>query len=174
MCVSQVSDFGLTKFREEFKRTDNKELQGSVHWTAPEILNEVMDADLMEADVYSFGIILWELCTRQQPYMGMRYTNTSERLTYSQPLAADSSLCNYSSAAAVAVAVIRDNMRPPLPDDDPTIPAEFIELVRTCWHSDPTFRPSFLVRARSFSPLATIRTAQAISLVSVGVVCVCV
>jgi hypothetical protein len=61
-------------------------------------------------------------------------------------------------------------MRPPLPDDDPTIPAEFIELVRTCWHSDPTFRPSFLVR--SFSPLATIRTAQAISLVSVGV-CVC-
>jgi serine/threonine protein kinase len=82
-----VSDFGLTKFREEFKRTDNKELQGSVHWTAPEILNEVMDADLMEADVYSFGIILWELCTRQQPYMGMRYTNTSER---------DSSLRNRS------------------------------------------------------------------------------
>jgi hypothetical protein len=47
-------------------------------------------------------------------------------------------------ATQVAVAVIRDNLQPPLPDDDPTIPAEFTELVRTCWHSDPTFHPSFL------------------------------
>lgn len=68
-----MSDFGLTKFKEEMKRGGAKEVQGSVHWTAPEILNEAMDIDYMLADVYSFGIILWELSTRQQPYMGMRY-----------------------------------------------------------------------------------------------------
>ena len=72
----KVSDFGLTKFREELKRGNAKEIQGSVHWTAPEILNEAMDIDFMVADVYSFGIILWELMTRQQPYMGMRYAPT--------------------------------------------------------------------------------------------------
>jgi serine/threonine protein kinase len=69
----KVSDFGLTKFREELKRGNAKEIQGSVHWTAPEILNEAIDIDYMLADIYSFGIILWELSTRQQPYMGMRY-----------------------------------------------------------------------------------------------------
>ena len=69
----KVSDFGLTKFKEEMNRTTAKEIQGSVHWTAPEILNEAMDIDFMVADIYSFGIILWELMTRQQPYMGMRY-----------------------------------------------------------------------------------------------------
>ncbi len=29
----KVSDFGLTKFREDLKRNGNKDIQGSVHWT---------------------------------------------------------------------------------------------------------------------------------------------
>jgi serine/threonine protein kinase len=67
-----VSDFGLTKFKEEIKTGGGKDVAGSVHWTAPEVLNEAPDADLILADVYSFGIIMWELLTRQEPYLGMR------------------------------------------------------------------------------------------------------
>jgi hypothetical protein len=53
---TQVSDFGLTKFNEEVKRSDKGgNVQGSIHWTAPEILNESADVDFILADVYSFG-----------------------------------------------------------------------------------------------------------------------
>jgi len=63
----QVSNFGLTKVKEDIKHTNEKEGQGSVHWTALEILNKVLEVDDVKTDVYAFGIILWE-----QPYMGMR------------------------------------------------------------------------------------------------------
>ncbi len=51
----KVSDFGLTKFREEVQKATVHEAQGSIHWTAPEVLNETVDLDYTLADVYSFG-----------------------------------------------------------------------------------------------------------------------
>jgi len=66
----QVSDFGLTLSKEHLSDR-RKQLEGSIHWMAPEILNESFDINYMLTDVYSFGIILWELMTREQPYAGM-------------------------------------------------------------------------------------------------------
>ena len=115
----QVSDFGLTKFKSDVKRGADNQGNGTVHWTAPEVLNESQDVDHVLADVYSFGIILWELLTREQPHPGM-------------------------SPAAVAVAVIRNGLRPAIPQDVSEEASEFVELMKTCWHEAPPIRPTFL------------------------------
>jgi hypothetical protein len=72
---------------------------------------------------------LWELLTRLQPYGGM-------------------------SPAAIAVSVIRDNLRPPLPEEGEKeadgASHEYRELLTNCWHQDPTVRPTFLVPHPTF------------------------
>lgn len=69
----KVSDFGLTQFKEQLKKEgeDGGDRPASIQWTAPEVLNESPNINFEAADVYSFGIILWEVLTRMEPFTGM-------------------------------------------------------------------------------------------------------
>jgi class 3 adenylate cyclase len=59
----------------------------------------------------------------------------------------------------VAVAVIRDNLRPRIPDDL-EMPHEYSELMTGCWHPDPAIRPTFLEVMTRLSAIAGDHTSM--------------
>lgn len=83
---------------------------------APEVI-ENKDYTL-KADVYSFGIMVWEICTRKIPYHGKKQCE-------------------------ITIDVISKKIRP----DESLIPRETTpglhDLMKFCWHNDPDERPNF-------------------------------
>ncbi|CAK4624424.1 unnamed protein product [Aphanomyces euteiches] len=90
---------------------------GTVCWAAPEVLSdEDQTRYSLKVDVYSFGIICWQLITGKQPFSDIP-----------------------GSVLAVEEAVL-EGTRPPIPDD---CPVHFAKLMRRAWHPKPDRRPSF-------------------------------
>ncbi|KAL4367867.1 hypothetical protein GQ457_05G012020 [Hibiscus cannabinus] len=109
--VVKVADFGVARVQAHSGVMTAE--TGTYRWMAPEVI-EHKPYD-HKADVFSFGIALWELLTGELPY---------SLLT---PLQA-------------AVGVVQKNLRPSIPKN--THP-RLGELLERCWQQDPTQRPNF-------------------------------
>jgi serine/threonine protein kinase len=110
---AKISDFGLSRFKAAAPSTLYTAQCGTFHWMAPEVIKGHRYTE--KADVYSFGINLWELLTRSTPFEGL------------QPV-------------QVGIAVLRDGARPPIP---PGAPPDYAALIQDCWQTEPEARPSF-------------------------------
>jgi serine/threonine-protein kinase len=91
----KVTDFGLA--RELSASTDTGSLVGTVAYLAPEVIRRGKAET--PSDVYSFGIMLFEMLTGQQPFRGddaiqIAFMHTSERVASAKTLnpKADNSL----------------------------------------------------------------------------------
>eukprot|EP00164_Ancoracysta_twista_P002874 GFYU01003828.1.p1 GENE.GFYU01003828.1~~GFYU01003828.1.p1 ORF type:complete len:1602 (+),score=333.76 GFYU01003828.1:601-4806(+) len=120
----KVGDFGLSRV---FETEQTMTVVGTPAWAAPEVLRHQHYTE--KADVYSFGIVMWEMMTHADPFPGM-------------------------SSAQVIMAVIEKKMRPEIL---PFFPEPMSTLMTECWDEDPKMRPTFsnaLERLTAMQPAA--------------------
>lgn len=107
----KVADFGVARVKAQSGVMTAE--TGTYRWMAPEVI-EHKPYD-HKADVFSFGILMWELLTGKIPY------------EYLTPLQA-------------AVGVVQKGLRPTIPKHTH---ARLSELLQKCWQQDPAQRPDF-------------------------------
>lgn len=65
----KISDFGLSCVLDLSGSHDLTAETGTYRWMAPEVIRH--EPYSTKADVYSFGIVLWEMITKDQPFRGL-------------------------------------------------------------------------------------------------------
>ncbi len=76
LCMSQVADFGLSRVCDE-AQIETK-TYGTVTHMPPELL---LDGNLSKsADVYAYGVLLFELFTAERPWNGLRHAEVLHKV----------------------------------------------------------------------------------------------
>jgi serine/threonine protein kinase len=90
--------------------------QGTLAWSAPELLSSTNTSRYsVKVDVYSFGMVLWELWERRLPFSDM-------------------------TSRFDIIDAIREGKRPDISDN---CPAAYRALMQRCWQAEPSRRPTF-------------------------------
>ncbi|XP_047939835.1 uncharacterized protein LOC125187316 [Salvia hispanica] len=122
--VCKIGDLGLSKVKQHTLVSGG--VRGTLPWMAPELLSGKSHMVTEKIDVYSFGIVMWELLTGDEPYTDMH-------------------------CASIIGGIVNNTLRPQTPTwCDP----EWKLLMETCWGSEPAERPSFSEIAQKLRNMA--------------------
>ncbi|KAH9693592.1 serine/threonine-protein kinase STY46 [Citrus sinensis] len=123
--VVKVADFGVARVQAQYGVMTAE--TGTYRWMAPEVIEH--QPYNHRADVFSFGIVLWELVTGKVMLPNKFSVRKEEQLPYDDltPLQA-------------AVGVVQKGLRPTIPVHTHPI---LVDLLERCWQRDPSLRPDF-------------------------------
>ncbi|KAL3824565.1 hypothetical protein ACJIZ3_020594 [Penstemon smallii] len=122
--ICKVGDLGLSKVKCQTLISGG--VRGTLPWMAPELLNGSSSLVSEKVDVFSFGIVMWELLTGEEPYADLHY-------------------------GAIIGGIVNNTLRPPVPETcDPVWRA----LMERCWASEPSERPKFTDIANELRAMA--------------------
>jgi len=107
----KITSFGLCRTKDRLKQTSYFP-GGFDRWTAPEVYDG--ETYIEAADVFSFGVILYEIAMRKLPFP--------------------------ETPAEDVPKLWKKGERPPI---DPNVPPDFEKLITMCWQQTPRSRPSF-------------------------------
>jgi tRNA A-37 threonylcarbamoyl transferase component Bud32 len=116
---AKLTDFGLSKIKTEMIKTMTQGTLGTPRWVAPELIISDEDSKTQKreytkkADMYSYGIILNEIASRQIPFAEVENE-------------------------IVVLQKITQGKRPSIPKD---CPSGYAELITRCWSQRPEDRP---------------------------------
>ncbi|KAI3409304.1 Protein kinase domain-containing protein [Psidium guajava] len=111
--VCKIGDLGLSKIKQ--KTLVSGGVRGTIPWMAPELFNNNDNMVTEKVDVYSFGIVMWELLTGEEPYANLRSED-------------------------IIAGIIKGTLRPEIPSwCDPA----WRSLMERCWSADVNSRPTF-------------------------------
>ncbi|KAM7137778.1 ankyrin repeat and protein kinase domain-containing protein 1 [Macrochelys suwanniensis] len=119
----KISDFGLSRWMEQSSRMqyiERSALRGTLSYIPPEMFLHSTRPPGTEYDVYSFGIVIWEVLMQKKPYSG-------------------------DNMMAIIVG-ISAGRRPCLESVCVEWPGEcqqMVDLMKRCWDQDPKKRPRF-------------------------------
>ena len=140
--VCKICDFGLAHQREDSATASTL---GTPQWSAPEVLRQ--DHFSKAADVWSFGVIMWEFAMRQQPFADMRPIRVAHEVAYKGlvlPVPTERAVGGDKPSIDYA--------------DTGELPVGLGSLMQECFDAEPQQRPSFdEITARLHNCLATIK-----------------
>ena len=111
-----ITDFGLSKFYEAGHSMNQSGSRGTAIYMAPEAFSDNYN---IKADVYAFGILMYEVVTDQTPYPD---------------------ILNNKIKIHQIPKLIKENMRPKF---DFPIKKSIKKLIESCWAQNPNDRPTF-------------------------------
>jgi len=111
-----ITDYGLSRalsFDKFCKMTIDI---GTPMYMAPELFKATGSSNYgTEVDVYSFGVIFWQLTTKQEPYS------------------------DFDDGVYTFKELVYEGLRPKLTEGIPN----YNDFICNCWHKDPAYRPKF-------------------------------